>query len=1638
MKKAVRKGAAKAVALVLSLAMIFGMAPMVNASAGDSAAASASTTTESTFDRIVHLDMGRKYFSPEWIKALINEISALGYTQLELDFSNNEGFRFSLPYDQMQIEVGGYETVLMEVEAEETQSPETDAAAAGDTDVTDSALPQASDAAQPEEGTGEADAAQTSEPAGSSEAEPEPQYKEVQVYNSKTVDLAKALSQEYITADQMAEIIDYAQSKDIEIVPLLNSPGHMGAILNAFPEYRWTDNQNRISESTIDLENDEAVRFAQGVVRAYAEWFAAQGCKTFNIGADEFANDLGTEYSPVMGLNYIYYNQPKVYSKLIEYINDLAVIVEKAGMTPRAFNDSFCYNNDTAYAPSIDIQVCYWSPGWLSGYNLAKASTLENQEYQLINTHGDYYYVLGKEDSWDSSNAYRYDFDNNVFAGGSTISAPVGSMFCIWSDYPNDETEQKVAEKVRVPLRIMAARMQDQIVTADTVDTSVTPGGYNADGTINVPAASVTDKVTNITVSASGVTSISAVKHENAIPALADSTYVAYDISLNGGNYTQSAQVSIPLPEGWNYSDVQLSGFVLSSDGEVEYATDGSLNDGVYTFTAPHFSTVGVVARTGDIKYVTVSVGGTAEYELSGEQKFVSNSNSSLATVSAEYRAGVGSKELKEITQSSDLVSGAKYLIENQSATKLLTDEKFRENRLSLNGRVSVDSEELWTITSSNGAYTIQNAGGQYLTIGGSSAGVTATNQSLSLEYKTWTTTSWLGWEEQHQGWYIGQDEQYLNNYQEDGTNAAGYYGEKDTGSLWNLYQLIETPAEGSTTVTIEGIEVGTTTAVVGNTTYVITVTPEDLSKVTPKKLEYFITNSTVYESESTSSPSSMEIEASSAGVATEEGVALSGVAPANGYGNYDKWQALEYWKTSLLPWNNRQEAVNGDDTDKSLDGETVLRIRYWESKWQYQNTAENWVDIKDDDQLVAYYMKKTTVTPQIDTYGKDWGYDVNTGNGQNEYTGGNAGQVALSFAVVYPDGTISPATDEVYKQTTTVFNYWDNRDFGIVMVRENDIYEASKIVLVKGERQVKHYQRYGSSTYAWYGDENITWATKYNWETEKQELDTSNVVWTKESGTEPVIQGSEVEGGTWTARDTAILVLIYLEVKTSEDNLKVQYIDDSASGKVAFEYDVAVRNTAGQEPITFVSGIKNSGTMQIGEITLSDNAYITDATGQPQSFNKNIASVPQLAGTQYATGQYNYVKAVISNEGKTLELHYQKKAADYQFVLDYGLPIVITAEDLGILNADGITFQTSATASYGSLHCDNSQHSITYTPTKFLDGLDTFNLEIKYKDGTSQREAIDIIPASTVYYEDTFGAIEYGGGWETVGTPITGRTQTTSKLGDKAVYGHDAAYATDTTYSGGSAHKVTLTSGETATATFSFHGTGFQLVSMTDATSGCITVHVEGEETNNYYFVDCYYANGGALYQVPVLKVDDLALGNYTVTVTAGHLSSSDWNGDKESTFVLDGVRIYKPIGVYPKYTQDNEGNVTYSEIRNILLYDGAWDQSNSVYVDTLDASTNSAADYANVGPNNEVYLKAGNQITFTVPEGGSIVQIGAKLVSGKEMTFTVEGQDYEITSAVEMYYLLDGVKPGNEITITASGDGILSLTNLKLVSGS
>ena len=166
------------------------------------------------------------------------------------------------------------------------------------------------------------------------------------------------------------------------------------------------------------------------------------------------------------------------YGYFIKYVNELAALVKTAGMEPVAFNDGIEFANVTSasvgsktYTFDKDIIISYWSSGW-SGYSPRPAANLAIDGFGMINTHGDFYYVLGKSDAFDSGYSKAAEFSNTSFAG-STVSKPVGSTFCIWCDYPNEETEQVVAQKTRLVLRAMAARMQDESI--DSINTGVDP-----------------------------------------------------------------------------------------------------------------------------------------------------------------------------------------------------------------------------------------------------------------------------------------------------------------------------------------------------------------------------------------------------------------------------------------------------------------------------------------------------------------------------------------------------------------------------------------------------------------------------------------------------------------------------------------------------------------------------------------------------------------------------------------------------------------------------------------------------------------------------------------------------------------------------------------------------------------------------------------------------------------------------------------------------------------------------------------------------------------------------------------------------------------------------------------------------------
>lgn len=458
--------------------------------------------------------------------------------------------------------------------------------------------------------------------------------------------------------------------------------------------------------------------------------------------------------------------------------------------------------------------------------------------------------------------------------------------------------------------------------------------------------------------------------------------------------------------------------------------------------------------------------------------------------------------------------------------------------------------------------------------------------------------------------------------------------------------------------------------------------------------------------------------------------------------------------------------------------------------------------------------------------------------------------------------------------------------------------------------------------------------------------------------------------------------------------------------------------------------------------------------------------------------------------------------------VLDYGKPVtfnVLKNDGLknitlnGVAKQEGTTigvdlntaltythndkFIGSDTGEYGTVEVKDQKGDVTYTLSKYIDGIDKFYYEVKGKTTNEEGKDVDfykyssinVIPATSVYYEDNFSSgtnnedgttngIVFNGNnvWTTVtdeNYSTEGKEEQDSEQGPNTTYGQDSSYANDNTFSYGSAHVVTAQKGAPASAKFTFKGTGFEIISRTDNSTGMMTVKVYNSENKLVKNIPCntvYETTDGVLYQIPVISVDGLEYGQYKVIITV--TGTTDQDGvDHSSTVYIDGVRIYNPIDpnstdateANNKYIEDKEANEVVYEIRNLLLdknsLTSGTDANGIVYVDSK-GNTSTIADYENLGPNNEVYLKKGNSIGFKLKSSQpAAIKVGLKTPEGVASKVTIgsnkdSSKEIELSSATSMYYdVTDSIvfDQNNEayvvITNTGNTDTIVSLTKIK-----
>lgn len=1462
------------------------------------------------------------------------------------------------------------------------------------------------------------------------------------------------------------------------------------------------------NKACLNLSNDYATAFVKALMQKYITYFQGNGCKYFNFGADEY----------VGGWNNTFYS----------YANDVAKMISEAGMTARAFNDSFRYNSNTYISNEYLKDVCYWYTGY-SGNLYSGAKTIADSGYNLINTNKDYYYVLDSSKSSEyklSSGNYNngnnswenyaggfsnttYNNWNTAVGNGNYTATPAGSMFCIWCDEPGQGTETEVAQQIRMILRVIGARMQNKNdYSASDVHVE---GGFKADGTINVPTTTVGNATTadNDTVRVTGP-NLAALKCETAtvtIQGAAEGKIAAYNVtpSTADSNYTEKAEVRIKIPAEWDSSKVIA--FIVE-DGTAKDIDGTATEDGWYVFTAPHFSVMGIYEKAA-----TTGVGGTItivegkEEVLTVDGKLAENeigdpADTAVATkTSVKYDTKPG--EGTQFTLGNKITTGEGVISDGNGNYLVVSDTG------SISNTTEIANATVFTVTSSSGywttTYTIQvKDKSQYLTINN--------NNKLAIQN---SSSSW----DYYDGYGFYQQKSWNNYYYLKFNN--GWTASTGNGTSGYLYKRADSPnLVDITKITFKGIKSGTTTVTIAGVEYNIEVKAAELENVV-LPINLWITNTGVvptnwsngtpaeftYSDDGGNRRSIYTLKASHSTVNSPNGISLSSILPQV-TGTAKSWDNntynVTYWKSAYHTAENRQSTDGW--TNYSHKGTKFEYIRFYEGSWAYSVDGITWVNIEnvgagatdtDKNQVCIWYRQVTTVTSEVTTEIVDWGpiqysanqclldfavkYDGTSDRIPNSFpvTGKTIGfDCPTDQTVPLGNGYVVQDTDGTYYRTVYGIAGVETAEYEVYMITVTSTSDTHTDYITKGTKPTE------SNGYPYGGTEKIAWA--------KTEADANSTELNKmpnvKYGGEPFLESVKIY------QYQGLLVTYYLRAKQTPDSLTVHYAIQG-SETAFYEYNIAVdRGT------TFDSGIAldHSQDPYVGGPLL--NGRVTNSNGETITVSSNLATLQGLE-PQYRYSKYKVEESKLKDT-KNIWIYYTF-TREHTYVIDFGLPLKIKFSDFGVTDDEAIDTVSlwekeivlENKGLYGTAEVITGSTEgkyVLYTLDKPLDKNITIPLYVKFNQrGDNDKPQLftaNIIPATSVYYEDSFAKFTDGSGtaagatWTIVkndGGKLDEQQQKNSytnqaleALGqaDHNPYGYDPAYDNCTMFSMGSARKVTVTSDMAndgvvwPTAQFTFKGTGFDIISLTDNTSGAIYVSVypgdKAEGTPKKYVVNNYYgydyvdgkwvvktdAGNNALYQIPVIKIKDLDYGTYTVVIKVAYSAFQDVADKKQYSFWLDAVRVYDPMGANNSdtYAPDGEAKPVFVEVRDMLLSASSVAENNTnngvVFIDG-NGSAAIATDYKNFGPNHEVYLANNQAIAFTIADAAKYadIQIGIKSTGNSAVKYKINnGTEATIGTATDMYYSIkDYASNGGVVTITNTGEAVLSITNIKCTMG-
>lgn len=276
----------------------------------------------------------------------------------------------------------------------------------------------------------------------------------------------EVVSPDHLTKAQVRRIVALARSRHIEVVPEIDSPGHLGAVLRAHPDLQLRNVSGVPSTGSLDISKPGAAKIVDDLLGEYTKLF---GGAFWHLGADEYlalmARDPAASYPQLQRAAVQKYGAGAGIKDLTTgWLNDRAAVVRPHGMQPKAWNDGF-FRGGVVKADK-DIEVEYWTG---KEFGARPPEEYLSEGRRVVNLNDEFlYYVLGQPNTFVYPTGKRIyeQWTPLVLRGTTPVPARyshqiLGGRFAVWGDLPNAQTAAQVAEGIRMPLRATSQKLWD-------------------------------------------------------------------------------------------------------------------------------------------------------------------------------------------------------------------------------------------------------------------------------------------------------------------------------------------------------------------------------------------------------------------------------------------------------------------------------------------------------------------------------------------------------------------------------------------------------------------------------------------------------------------------------------------------------------------------------------------------------------------------------------------------------------------------------------------------------------------------------------------------------------------------------------------------------------------------------------------------------------------------------------------------------------------------------------------------------------------------------------------------------------------------------------------------------------------------